>query len=240
VSSVLYDRNVLGAKIFPLLLDENETRSIANLSRVCRQWNEVMQSQVPYRNTQNFRLSQFTLWKRMQRTFQAAVANTPNWESRILVPLALTNPHFVKGEVWAGTIFLSALPNLTEISRFLRNPSPRLVHIDMNTIGGFFVFANMLLMLPMTAATHFCEKEDFFGVSLENNWLCQNLEETTMFLLWGLMFSLTQSIRHNGENLLSQTYRITKGAAATSVPAIKTTYSRLKNWFNNYLRYYGG
>lgn len=110
--------DVLGSKIFSMLLDPEKAESIASISRVCQEWRDIMSTDLPFaekiqekqfferyprmavhrvlaKSDRELYLSYFpkTLRERMKLAWVSTQLNTTDFEAKHLFTLALTFPH---------------------------------------------------------------------------------------------------------------------------------------------------
>jgi hypothetical protein len=263
MSVVLHNRDafrsipdgLLETKIFPLLLDPNNPKSIDTLNRVCRQWHRVMQTQIPYlinleeegylpsdlmgrtfipHPPRDYFLSRFPrrLEERMKRAYKRVQEKTSDFESKTVATMAIVSGSVIFFPMTASWAFLAAIktPNLTTITV-----------LDEGNINRFMARISAVSMKTTGIAfSAFIVSEGLVYLDMLNEDVPKTLSLATRISGACFLTSFSQILRYSGDSLLSKGYKITKGAAAAAIPAVKIVYVRAKNFFEKFYDWYGG
>jgi hypothetical protein len=269
MSVVLHNRDafrrtsddLLGMKIFPFLMDPKNPQSIDTLNRVCRRWHEIMQSQAPYfaklqeesffspdfmdrfplkphasipRTPRDFYLGRFpkTLGGRIKRAYKRVQEKTSDFESKTVATMAIVSGSVIFFPMTASCAFVGVIktPNLTTIT------VP-----DEGNINMFMARINAVSMITTgIAISAFIVSEWLVYLDMLNEDVPNTLSLATRISGACFLSSFSQILRYSGDSLLSKGYKITKGAAAAAIPAVKTAYVRAKNFFEKFYDWYGG
>lgn len=253
---------LLGEMIFPLLLEVEKPRSIDSLSRVCKEWRQILKSDIPWaarirypnffqqyprmafnqvqaQSARELYLTYFpkTLKERIEYAYEKEQIYTSDFKAKVLPAILLGNPTIqtliVKSFQVHPLILFATIPaSLLPSSFDFRN-------LRWNQMSGYgLILGAGILSFSAHATALINAYFDWFGKPYPGT---HPLEHPGVFPLVYLGASLLKTFTYRltefeGDSLLSKTFRVAKGTLAASIVLAKTTGHRLMNAARSFLQ----